>query len=61
VPALLVRGADSTFVSDRAFAAARGLRPDLPALVVDGAGHYVPEERPAEVAKIIDEFARSLS
>ncbi len=57
VPALLVRGADSRFVSEEAFRAARALRPDLPAVVVDGADHYVPEERPADVAQIIREFS----
>lgn len=57
VPAVLVRGADSTFVSATAFRRARALRPDLPGLVVDGADHYVPEEKPAETAAIIREFA----
>jgi 2-(acetamidomethylene)succinate hydrolase len=57
VPAVLVRGADSAFVSDQAFRAARALRPDLPGIVIDGADHYVPEERPAEIARIIREFA----
>jgi 2-(acetamidomethylene)succinate hydrolase len=56
VPAVLVRGADSRFVSDQAFGAARALRPDLPAVIVDHADHYVPEEQPAEVARIIREF-----
>ena len=46
VPAVLVRGADSRFVSEQAFAAALELRPDLPGIVVDGADHYVPEEQP---------------
>jgi 2-(acetamidomethylene)succinate hydrolase len=56
VPAVLVRGADSTFVRPEALAATSTLRPDLPAVVVEGADHYVPEERPAEVARIITEF-----
>ena len=56
VPALLVRGADSAFVSAAAFDAARALRPDLPAIVVAGADHYVPEEQPGRVAEIIGEF-----
>ena len=56
VPAVLIRGADSRFVSDQAFAAARALRPDLPGVIVDHADHYVPEEQPAEVARIIREF-----
>jgi 2-(acetamidomethylene)succinate hydrolase len=55
-PALLVRGADSAFVPAAAFEAARGLRPDLRAVVVPDADHYVPEERPEQVASIIGEF-----
>jgi 2-(acetamidomethylene)succinate hydrolase len=55
-PALLVRGADSAFVSAAAFQATRVLRPDLRAVVVAGADHYVPEEQPGEVAQIIGEF-----
>jgi len=43
-------------VSAAAFAAARALRPDLRAVVVAGADHYVPEEQPGEVAQIIGEF-----
>ena len=56
-PALLVRGADSAFVSAGAFAATRALRPDLRAIVVEGADHYVPEEQPAQVAALIGEFS----
>ena len=57
VPALLVRGADSTFVSDAAFEATRALRPDLRAVVIAGADHYVPEEQPGPVAQLVGEFA----
>jgi 2-(acetamidomethylene)succinate hydrolase len=56
-PALLVRGADSAFVSASAFAATRTLRAGLRAVVVEGADHYVPEERPAQVAALIAEFS----
>ncbi len=52
VPAVLVRGALSGFVSEAAFDATRRLRPDLATVVVEGADHYVPEERPDEVARI---------
>jgi 2-(acetamidomethylene)succinate hydrolase len=55
-PALLVRGADSAFVSAAAFEAARALRADLRAVVVAGADHYVPEEQPDQVAQLIGEF-----
>lgn len=34
-----------------------GVAPRLPGIVVNGAGHYVPEEKPAETARIITEFA----
>jgi 2-(acetamidomethylene)succinate hydrolase len=60
VPALLARGADSAFVSAAAFAAARALRPDLRAVVVPDADHYVPEERPGQVASIIGEFCAAV-
>jgi 2-(acetamidomethylene)succinate hydrolase len=61
VPALLVRGADSAFVSEQAFRAALGLRPGMPGIVVDDADHYVPEEQPAEIARIIREFVTELT
>jgi 2-(acetamidomethylene)succinate hydrolase len=57
VPALLVRGANSAFVSAAAFEATRALRPDLRAVVVAGADHYVPEEQPGPVAQLVGEFA----
>ena len=56
VPALLVRGADSAFVSAEAFAATRRLRPDLAAAVIDGADHYVPEERPGALVELLEAF-----
>lgn len=58
VPALLVRGIDSRLVSPAAFAAAKRLRPDLPAVEVENADHYVPEERPEAVARLVGGFAR---
>lgn len=56
VPTLLVRGALSKFVSAAAFGRACALRPDLPSVTVDGADHYLPEMRPAETARLIDQF-----
>ncbi len=56
VPALFVRGADSTFVTSEAFAATKSLRPDLAFSVVDGADHYVPEEQPGPLAELIEDF-----
>ena len=56
VPALFVRGAESTFVTPEAFAATKSLRPDLATSVVDGADHYVPEEQPGPLAELIEDF-----
>jgi 2-(acetamidomethylene)succinate hydrolase len=61
VPLVLVRGRDSTLVSPEAFAATCRLRPDVPAIVVDDADHYVPEEQPEVVARIIADMAEAVS
>jgi 2-(acetamidomethylene)succinate hydrolase len=53
VPAVLVRGAESAVVSAEAFRRTRELRPDLPVVEVEGADHYVPEERPDVIADVI--------
>jgi len=60
VPTLLLRGAHSSFVSREAFQRARELRPDLPAHEIDGADHYVPEERPAEIAGAVADLSASI-
>ena len=60
VPALLVRGADSAFVSAEAFARACALRPDLGAVTVEGADHYVPEVQPDRTADLIESFVDRL-
>ena len=52
-PTILVRGAQSKLVSPRAWARTRELRPDLDAVEVAGADHYVPEEQPAEIAALV--------
>lgn len=57
MPALLARGSGSAFVSGRALRAALGLR----GAVMDGTDHYVPEERPREVARLIREFTAELT
>lgn len=57
VPVILVRGAVSKLVTASAFAKARAARPDMPAVEVEGADHYVPEVKPAETAAVITEFA----
>jgi 2-(acetamidomethylene)succinate hydrolase len=61
VPVLLMRGADSRLVSREAWAKTRALRPDLPAVEIAGADHYVPEERPHEVAAAVREFWDSIA
>jgi 2-(acetamidomethylene)succinate hydrolase len=61
VPGVLVRGASSALVSPEAFRRTQQLRPDLPAIEVTGADHYVPEERPAAVANIVLRFADRFS
>src|SRR2546425_6377059 len=61
VPVLLMRGVDSRLVSREAWAKTRALRPDLPAVEIAGADHYVPEERPREVAAAGQEFWGSIA
>lgn len=60
VPALLVRGAESTLVTAEAFAKTRELRPDLEYALVEGADHYVPEEAPGEIADLVTEFVHRI-
>ncbi|HVL55323.1 MAG TPA: alpha/beta hydrolase [Burkholderiaceae bacterium] len=55
-PTILVRGAISKFVSRDAWRRTCSLRPDLRAVEVDGADHYVPEERPEAIAAIVREI-----
>jgi len=56
VPGVLVRGASSTLVSPEAFRRARALRPDLPAVEIADADHYVPEEQPAAIVAAVASF-----
>jgi 2-(acetamidomethylene)succinate hydrolase len=56
VPALLVRGKESKLVSTAAWAHTKALRPDLPAVEIANADHYVHEEQPAAVARAVLEF-----
>lgn len=60
-PAVVVRGAESALVTERAFELSRELRPDLGYELVAGADHYVPEERPDAVAAIVTAFIGGLS
>lgn len=58
VPVTLLRGEASKIVSPVAFAATRRLRPDLRAMEIPGADHYLPEVAPdavaAEITRMID-------
>jgi 2-(acetamidomethylene)succinate hydrolase len=60
VPVLLVRGQESRLVSPEAWAKTRALRPDLPAVEIPDADHYVHEEQPAAVAAAVLEFWDSI-
>lgn len=59
VPTLLVRGVDSRLVSPAAWARTRALRPDVAAIELADADHYVPEEVPQAVAAAIRSFTSS--
>lgn len=58
VPTLLVRGAESPFLSEAAFTRSLDLRADLRGAVVAGTDHFVPEEAPSEVAALVRGFLR---
>jgi 2-(acetamidomethylene)succinate hydrolase len=60
VPVLLLRGADSKLVSRAAWEKTKALRPDIRALEIADADHYVPEEQPAAVAAAIFDFWDSI-
>ncbi|MFC5337474.1 alpha/beta fold hydrolase [Leucobacter denitrificans] len=56
VPAVVIRGAESVLVTEQAFERSREVRPDLTYEVVEHADHYVPEEQPEAVARIVSDF-----
>ena len=60
-PVLLLRGAESKLVSPAAWAKTRALRPDLPAVEIAEADHYVHEEQPAAVARAVLDFWDSIT
>jgi 2-(acetamidomethylene)succinate hydrolase len=61
VPGLLVRGDDSLLVTAAAFESTKALRSDLEYALVKGADHYVPEEKPVEIARLINDFVNRTS
>lgn len=60
VPTMLIRGKDSQFVSAEAWRKSRALRPDVRAVELDSADHYVPEEVPQALATEILAFRSSM-
>jgi 2-(acetamidomethylene)succinate hydrolase len=54
---VLVRGARSKLVSPAAWSKTRQLRPDLEAVEIADADHYVPEEQPAAIAALVRRMA----
>jgi len=58
-PTVLVRGQVSKLVSPEAWRRTRALRPDLPAVELDGADHYVPEEVPDACAGVLLDFMKN--
>lgn len=58
VPTLLIRGAESKFISPEVWARARALRPDMRAVELPDADHYAAEEIPGPIAEEILNFWR---
>jgi 2-(acetamidomethylene)succinate hydrolase len=56
-PAVLARGAQSRLVSPAAWARTRELRPDIAAVEIEDADHYVPEEQPDAIAALVRRVA----
>lgn len=56
VPATIVRGAESVLVTQAAFDATRALRPELQYEIVANADHYVPEEQPVAITRLVLEL-----
>lgn len=61
VPTLLIRGAQSTFVSPEVWTRTRALRPDLRYVEMPGADHYAAEEIPSLIADEIRNLALASS
>lgn len=61
VPALVIRGADSTVMSPEGYDTMLRLLPRAQGAPVPGAGHQVQLERPTEVGRLIAAFVAGLS
>jgi 2-(acetamidomethylene)succinate hydrolase len=55
--AILVRGLHSKLVSPAAWRKTRELRPDITAVEIPDADHYVPEEQPEAIAAVVRQVA----
>lgn len=58
VPTLLIRGAESKFISPEVWARTKALRPDMRAVELPGADHYAAEQIPGPIAQEILSFWR---
>ena len=58
VPTLLIRGAESTFISPDVWARTKALRPDMRFVELAGADHYAAEQIPGPIADEILSFWR---
>jgi pimeloyl-ACP methyl ester carboxylesterase len=58
-PVVLVRGEHSDGIRGGMFDRARDLLPQAEVKTVTGAGHFIPQEQPSTVARMIAEFAAS--
>ncbi|BDD08115.1 alpha/beta hydrolase [Fulvitalea axinellae] len=56
VPALFVRGANSNYVTDADIPAIEDIFADSEVVTVEGAGHWVHAEKPAELLEAVEEF-----
>ncbi|TFZ05716.1 alpha/beta hydrolase [Ramlibacter henchirensis] len=52
-PSLMVHGADSMMLSGSAWSKTKELRPDIEAVAIPGADHYVPETSPTELSAAV--------
>ena len=56
VPIMLVRGGASAFVTEEHIAEFKSRAKELRLEIVDGAGHSVQSDRPAELAALLDVY-----
>jgi 2-(acetamidomethylene)succinate hydrolase len=61
VPTLLIRGAESKFISPEVWARTKALRPDMRFVELAGADHYAAEEIPDAIAAEVLSFATASS